>query len=1205
MIPFKKYSSLLSFLFLIVCNPMLHSQTTYSESFEGAFRPPGWGGSTVVGTYDWGQSNIYVNTGLNAAWFNSYDAPIGNDATLITPVFSLCAATTAHTVGFWMYRDDFTYTTDVDYIQVYVNTSASLAGATSLGVVNRLYSLAPVATANTWNHYTYTIPAGFNTATNFIIFKAVSDYGNSMFIDDVTWVSDPCPVGPANDLCSGAIPVTCGNVYAGSTATATTLGDPSTYCGTTPGAPGVFYSFVGNGQLVTADLCGSAYNTKINIYSGSCGSLNCVDGNDDNCGVQSDIIFPTGVGTTYYILVNGSAAATGAYSLNISCAPPTVANDDCTNAINLTENAGCVNTGGTTTGATFSLPGCVGNADDDVWYQFTATSTSPQITVTPTIATFDPVVELLSGICTSLTTLVCQDVNGVNVAETIASSGLTIGTVYYVRVYHFGAGSGGGTFNICVTDPPPVPSNDNCAGATTLTEHVGCINIAGTTVGATSSGGACSGSGAQDVWYAFTVTNSTANITLTPSATMDAVIQLYSGSCGALTSIVCQDAGGTGVAEVISAIGLITSPPTTYYLQVSDYLGSGQAFNVCVAGPAAAAAPSNDAPCNAIAFPPVTTACNFQTFTTVGATQEVIVAGQPPLPSGCIGGSGGSAGYVTNSCAGDVWFSFVASAADITITAQPNVAFPPGITSEDASMALYSGTCNNLTQIYCSSDNSAPAATAYPGPANNKLLPYINTAGTPLTIGNTYFIRYWSFGSAAAGCANGTFGLCIQNTTNNTCANAILICDLNNGYSSSTSNAYKPPSWPSNMLGNDEASPGVSNGGANSGGVFGKVDPAGDANLPATEGVSLFDVAIDNNSWVRFTAASTKVTLTVTVGTCFKVPAKGIQMQIFSTNPVGGCAAFAPAAPFYQSTTGFTMTANNLVIGNSYIIMIDGFAGDICNYTISAGSGVLLPAITASANPVCLDNSVVLTAPASTTYSWNTVPSQTTQAITVTPGANTTYTCVVTGSCGEKQTLTIPVAVSTSCAALPITLVSFDAIYKGGEDTYLLWETSSEINNGFFTVERSVNAKDFVKIGTVNSKAPGGNSSLPLYYTLVDPNVSEGTYYYRLGQTDLDGQNTYSGMATITIDKSDAAFGVKPNPTNSKTEITYTAFENCTALLKVFDFKGALVSHSELNAVTGKNIALIDLGDKPAGIYFITLSANEKMYKCKLVKKNE
>ncbi|HKC67008.1 MAG TPA: hypothetical protein VKG26_02175, partial [Bacteroidia bacterium] len=50
--------------------------------------------------------------------------------------------------------------------------------------------------------------------------------------------------------------------------------------------------------------------------------------------------------------------------------------DNCSSATVITPNSSCIYTAGTSAGATQSIPGCVGTADDDVWYQFTATSTS-------------------------------------------------------------------------------------------------------------------------------------------------------------------------------------------------------------------------------------------------------------------------------------------------------------------------------------------------------------------------------------------------------------------------------------------------------------------------------------------------------------------------------------------------------------------------------------------------------------------------------------------------------------------------------------------------------------------------------------------------------------------------------------------------------------------------------------------------------------
>ncbi|MDQ3048797.1 MAG: hypothetical protein M3R27_14700, partial [Bacteroidota bacterium] len=221
------------------------------------------------------------------------------------------------------------------------------------------------------------------------------------------------------------------------------------------------------------------------------------------------------------------------------------------------------------------------------------------------------------------------------------------------------------------------------------------------------------------------------------------------------------------------------------------------------------------------------------------------------------------------------------------------------------------------------------------------------------------------------------------------------------------------PDRPCNMVGNNENTLGVDQpDGTNTGGIFGQGGAWG-------TGAPFFDVNINNNSWIRFTAAATTAVLTVTIGNCWVggYPSGGIQMQIFSgTN----CCAFVPVSDFKENSTGFTITANGLTVGQNYYLMVDGFAGDICNYTITANSGVSFPAITSTTNSVCAGGPVTLTGPAgATSYEW--FPGgQTTQVITDSPSTTTTYTCIAEGVCGFKQTLTKTIVVNP----LPTVLIN-------------------------------------------------------------------------------------------------------------------------------------------------------------------------------------
>ncbi|MES2847717.1 MAG: GEVED domain-containing protein [Bacteroidota bacterium] len=125
------------------------------------------------------------HSGTGMVFFDCYTWGSGNAGTLTSSSFSLTTPG-AKTVSFWMHRDDG-YSDAHDSVSVYINTTTGLAGATLVGVVHRLNGDAPVVTTGSgWYMYTFTIPSTFTTATNYLIFEAMSDFGNNIFIDDIS-----------------------------------------------------------------------------------------------------------------------------------------------------------------------------------------------------------------------------------------------------------------------------------------------------------------------------------------------------------------------------------------------------------------------------------------------------------------------------------------------------------------------------------------------------------------------------------------------------------------------------------------------------------------------------------------------------------------------------------------------------------------------------------------------------------------------------------------------------------------------------------------------------------------------------------------------------------------------------------------------------------------------------------------------------------
>ena len=168
---------------------------------------------------------------------------------------------------------------------------------------------------------------------------------------------------------------------------------------------------------------------------------------------------------------------------------------------------------------------------------------------------------------------------------------------------------------------------------------------------------------------------------------------------------------------------------------------------------------------------------------------------------------------------------------------------------------------------------------------------------------------------------------------------------------------------------------------------------------------------------------------------------------------------------------------------------------------------------------------------------------------------------------------------------LPIELLFFDAKIKD-DKVKITWETASEINNDFFTVERSADAVNFVAISDIES---AHNSNSIVKYMIFDSDPLKGISYYRLKQTDFDGKYTYSYIVAVNFTKNE--FFVSPNPvfSNDYINIKYDFGDNKDILIKVFTIKGDLIYKNVYKYDAHHNIH-IDFNFKK-GMYLIVLSS--------------
>ena len=126
-------------------------------------------------------------------------------------------------------------------------------------------------------------------------------------------------------------------------------------------------------------------------------------------------------------------------------------------------------------------------------------------------------------------------------------------------------------------------------------------------------------------------------------------------------------------------------------------------------------------------------------------------------------------------------------------------------------------------------------------------------------------------------------------------------------------------------------------------------------------------------------------------------------------------------------------------------------------------------------------------------------------------------------------------ASSTMNNPLPIELLSFSADVTKLDKVQLIWQTASEIDNDYFTIERSEDGYNWEEISII---VGAGNSNSLLSYQTMDNAPYPGISYYRLKQTDFDGQFTHSQIVSVVIEGNLPKIVIYPNPTTKEKSIS-------------------------------------------------------------------
>ncbi|MEM6697785.1 MAG: T9SS type A sorting domain-containing protein, partial [Bacteroidota bacterium] len=166
--------------------------------------------------------------------------------------------------------------------------------------------------------------------------------------------------------------------------------------------------------------------------------------------------------------------------------------------------------------------------------------------------------------------------------------------------------------------------------------------------------------------------------------------------------------------------------------------------------------------------------------------------------------------------------------------------------------------------------------------------------------------------------------------------------------------------------------------------------------------------------------------------------------------------------------------------------------------------------------------------------------------------------------------------------ALPVELLSFTAKAIENEQVLLQWQTSSELNNKGFHLERSPNGKEWKSITFIEG---AGTSLATQDYEYLDQQPFKGVNYYRLKQVDLDSGSEYSEIRVVKLCKFN--FSIAPNPVQ---DVLYFTFDDPQEIqqIRLYNAAGQIVK--EIHSFDGQ----MDVQGLDAGVYVLIVETRDQ-----------
>lgn len=202
------------------------------------------------------------------------------------------------------------------------------------------------------------------------------------------------------------------------------------------------------------------------------------------------------------------------------------------------------------------------------------------------------------------------------------------------------------------------------------------------------------------------------------------------------------------------------------------------------------------------------------------------------------------------------------------------------------------------------------------------------------------------------------------------------------------------------------------------------------------------------------------------------------------------------------------------------------------------------------------------------------------------PSGNLTKFKILTKSIIGSPTLDFDnFIIKNDFVVLPVELIFFKAQSTESKKVQLSWETASELNSDYFSIERS---RDAINYETINKVIAAGTINSKKSYQFTDENPMFGTNYYRLRQVDRDGKEQLFRPQSVIISDGNIPFGVFPNPVISS-EFNVKVEDVDETAISLFDLNGKSIAFEKVN-ITQTVIKVTPLESLPTGIYLLKVS---------------